>query len=232
MTEQAHDTRPRRPLREVVGDIDRDILRLLLRRHNLLARMHNSKGFLDPAEEKALRESWEAAVSRVSRDARLSGRFFSLMQEVEFLPRPNISQDREAGEAGQDAGASADLDGHPIALTRTGSHSYSAEITQNGTLTITAASVNGQTVTRTYQVSHLDTDKPELVNSYSQDGIVYLEILDTFSGIDYDHITGITPESVNTDTGVIAFRIPDSPTTVTVPDNAGNELTLLLSPVS
>ena len=89
MTEQAHDTRPRRPLREVVGDIDRDILRLLLRRHNLLARMHNSKGFLDPAEEKALRESWEAAVSRVSRDARLSGRFFSLMQEVEFLPRPN-----------------------------------------------------------------------------------------------------------------------------------------------
>ena len=105
MTEQAHDTRPRRPLREVVGDSDRDILRLLLRRHNLLARMHNSKGFLDPAEEKALRESWEAAVSRVSRDARLSGRFFSLMQEVEFLPRPNISQDREAGEAGQDAGA-------------------------------------------------------------------------------------------------------------------------------
>lgn len=53
---------------------------------------------------------------------------------------------------------------------------------------------------------------------------MYLEILDTFSGIDYDHITGITPESVNTDSGVIAFRIPDSPTTVTVPDNAGNEL--------
>ena len=49
--------------------------------------------------------------------------------------------------------ASADLDGRPIALTKTGSHSYSAEITQNGTLTITAASVNGQTVTRTYQVS-------------------------------------------------------------------------------
>lgn len=49
---------------------------------------------------------------------------------------------------------------------------------------------------------------------------MYLEILDTFSGIDYDHITGITPESVNTDSGVIAFRIPDSPTTVTVPDNA------------
>lgn len=128
--------------------------------------------------------------------------------------------------------ASADLDGHPIALTKTGSHSYSAEITQNGTLTITATSMNGQSVTRTYEVTHLDTDKPELIDSYSQDGIVYLEVLDTFSGIDYDHITGITPESVNTDTGVIAFRIPDDPTTVTIPDNAGNELTLLLSPVN
>ncbi len=105
MTEQSHDTRPRRPLREVVSDIDRDILRLLLRRHNLLARMHNSKGFLEPAEEKALRESWEAAVSRVSRDARLSGRFFSLMQEVEFLPRPSAQREEgEGGEDGQSAG--------------------------------------------------------------------------------------------------------------------------------
>ncbi len=106
MTEHSHDTRPRRPLREVVSNIDRDILHLLLRRHNLLARMHNSKGFLDPAEEKALRESWEAAVSRVSRDARLSGRFFSLMQEVEFLPRPSAQRDEgEGDEGGQAAGA-------------------------------------------------------------------------------------------------------------------------------
>ncbi|MGE9985971.1 3-phosphoshikimate 1-carboxyvinyltransferase [Desulfovibrio sp. SGI.169] len=97
MTEQSHDSRPRRPLREVVSNIDRDILHLLLRRHNLLARMHNSKGFLEPTEEKALRESWEAAVSRVSRDARLSSRFFSLMQEVEFLPRPNAQRDEGEG---------------------------------------------------------------------------------------------------------------------------------------
>ena len=32
MTEQSHDSRPRRPLREVVSNIDRDILHLLLRR--------------------------------------------------------------------------------------------------------------------------------------------------------------------------------------------------------
>ena len=86
--------RPRRSLRETVCDIDRDILRMLMRRHNLIKRMYNAKGFLEPAEEKSIRESWEAAVSRVSRDPRLSGRFFTLMQEVEFLPRPG-----EDGEA-------------------------------------------------------------------------------------------------------------------------------------
>ena len=67
---------------------------MLMRRHNLIKRMYNAKGFLEPAEEKSIRESWEAAVSRVSRDPRLSGRFFTLMQEVEFLPRPG-----EDGEA-------------------------------------------------------------------------------------------------------------------------------------
>ena len=88
MSDQFHESKARRPLRDVVSDIDKDILRLLMRRHNLLRKMHNAKGFLDPSEEKGLREAWEAAVSRVSRDARLSSRFFSLMQEVEFLPRP------------------------------------------------------------------------------------------------------------------------------------------------
>ena len=82
------DSRARKPLREVVCEIDRDILRLLLRRNNLLERMRGDKPRLDSAEEKNIRESWEAAVSHISRDARLSGHFFSLMQEVEFQPRP------------------------------------------------------------------------------------------------------------------------------------------------
>ena len=82
------ETSQRRPLRETVCEIDRDILRLLLRRHNIITRMRGDKSRLDSAEEKMLRESWEGAVARISRDARLSGHFFSLMQEVEFLPRP------------------------------------------------------------------------------------------------------------------------------------------------
>ena len=38
--------RPRRSLRETVCDIDRDILRMLMRRHNLIKRMYNAKGCL------------------------------------------------------------------------------------------------------------------------------------------------------------------------------------------
>jgi len=99
------DTRARKPLREVVCEIDRDILRLLLRRNNILVRMRGDKPRLDSTEEKTIRESWEASVSRISRDARLSGHFFSLMQEVEFQPRPASARDGadEVGETGATA---------------------------------------------------------------------------------------------------------------------------------
>ena len=94
---EQRDARPRRPLREVVSDLDHDILRLLLRRHNLLTRMRGDKPRLEPAEEKFLRESWEAAAARVSRDPRLTGHFFSLMQEVVFQPRPVAPDAQENG---------------------------------------------------------------------------------------------------------------------------------------
>ena len=103
------DAPVRRPLRETVCEIDRDILRLLLRRHNILARMRGEKSHLDSAEEKLLRESWEGAVARISRDARLSGHFFSLMQEVEFLPRPAGDRPSETGDPYFGAGRSRRL---------------------------------------------------------------------------------------------------------------------------
>ncbi|MBQ4124374.1 MAG: 3-phosphoshikimate 1-carboxyvinyltransferase [Desulfovibrio sp.] len=94
----AYQDRPRRPLRETVCEMDRDILRLVMRRHNMLKRMAGPKGHLDNREEKQIRESWESAVAKVSNDPKLSGLFFSLMQEVTFLPKPGEDgeQRREA----------------------------------------------------------------------------------------------------------------------------------------
>lgn len=81
-------------LRDEVVELDRELLRLLLRRHNLLEKMRH-KGRLDPAEEKILREAWQKNVARISRDADLSGRFFSLLQEMSFLPRPAPEKEGE-----------------------------------------------------------------------------------------------------------------------------------------
>lgn len=103
MSDFKQETRPRRPLRDVVADIDRDILRMLLRRHNLLDKMRNSKGFLEPTEEKNLRQSWEAAAARISHDPRLTVRLFSLLQEIEFIPRPVRVED------GDEAAPAADV---------------------------------------------------------------------------------------------------------------------------
>ncbi len=96
---EGHEPHSRKPLREVVCEIDRDILRLLLRRSNLLAKMRGANPRLGAADEKAIRESWEAAATRVSRDPRLSGHLFSLMQDIEFLPRP-----KSQGDSGQESG--------------------------------------------------------------------------------------------------------------------------------
>jgi hypothetical protein len=126
----------------------------------------------------------------------------------------------------------AALDGEPVTLYTEDMRHYTAKLTKNGTFEITAVSFNGQTVTRTYTVSQIDTDRPEYVDSYSKDGYVYIIMRDTYSGIDYDNITGLKPEEYDENTGLITFKVPDEATTVTIPDKAGNETSLLLSPIN
>ena len=127
---------------------------------------------------------------------------------------------------------SATLDGEPVALICKNSKEYTASLTKNGTLTIIAKSFNGQKTCQSYEVTHLDTDKPVFIQSYTQEHQVFLVVQDTYSGINYAGITGLTPTSYDESTGTIAFDIPVEPQSVTIPDNAGNELTLLISPVS
>lgn len=127
---------------------------------------------------------------------------------------------------------SATLNGSPVRLQEEGPKEFKAKISSNGTLKIKAVSFNGQITTRSYKVLHLDKEKPVLKNSYSKDGYVYLEVIDTYSDIDYQNISGLTPDHFDMDTGTIVFPIPEEPVTVTIPDNAGNELVLLLSPVN
>lgn len=135
------------------------------------------------------------------------------------------------------SGVSATLDGSPVSLERVNSKNYMTELEKNGTLEIQAISANGQTVVKTYEVSHLDTDKPELLNSYTEDGYVYLVVRDTYSGIDYENVTGtdseggkVAPVSYDADAETIAFELPKQTVNVSIPDKSGNVLQILLSP--
>lgn len=134
-------------------------------------------------------------------------------------------------------GVAATINGTPVTLEKVNSKNYMVAIPQNGKLEITATTINGQFTVKTYEVSHIDIAKPELINSYTEDGNLSIIIRDTYSGIDYSGITGIDaagrtiePLSIDEDTGTLLFKIPEQPVNVQIPDNAGNVLEILLSP--
>ena len=81
--------RPRRTFTEEITDIDRNILKLLLKRHNLLQRLAGHQGRPDAKTEQQLRGAWEKSATRISRDPKVTRQLFSLLQEVHFLPKPD-----------------------------------------------------------------------------------------------------------------------------------------------
>ncbi|MDD6088633.1 MAG: hypothetical protein PUB69_04915 [Desulfovibrionaceae bacterium] len=70
----------RTPIAEL-KNIDRDILRLIVRRVRLAENVGNVSA---PEIERELRASWEKHVASISRDPRLVHRFFALLQELEI----------------------------------------------------------------------------------------------------------------------------------------------------
>lgn len=84
----------RKSIRQVITELDQDIIHLLARRFNLLNKIRQN-GKLDAEEEKYIREAWQKSVARVSHDPKLASAFFSLMQELSFLPKPQ-PQEKEA----------------------------------------------------------------------------------------------------------------------------------------
>lgn len=99
-------------LRDDIARIDQDILRLLLKRHNMAEKIRQ-KGRMPAADEKFLREKWQESVARISKDPDLSSRFFALLQDISFLPKPAGPEERGAssGEARRSAFAFAPAGG-------------------------------------------------------------------------------------------------------------------------
>ncbi|MDR2696147.1 MAG: 3-phosphoshikimate 1-carboxyvinyltransferase, partial [Deltaproteobacteria bacterium] len=78
-----------RTFTEEITDIDRSLIRLLLKRHTLLQRLAAPQGRLDAKTEQQLRTAWEKNATCVSRDPKVTRQLFSLLQEVHFLPKPD-----------------------------------------------------------------------------------------------------------------------------------------------
>ncbi|MBR4741905.1 MAG: hypothetical protein IK079_03270, partial [Desulfovibrio sp.] len=87
-------------LRQEVIDLDQQILGLLLKRYNLLQRMRGKRGFVLPVEEKQLRDAWQSEAIRYSSDPKLSSQLFSLLQDIQFYPKPNQDAKQSVGRTG------------------------------------------------------------------------------------------------------------------------------------
>ena len=72
-------------------DLDNDILHLVMRRAQLVARMRHN-GRLAPETEKTIRTAWESKAARMARDNRLSRDLFVLLQSIEPLTREEEEQ--------------------------------------------------------------------------------------------------------------------------------------------
>jgi len=85
--------RPKRTFTEEITDIDRSIISLLLKRHNLLRRLSARQGHLDAKTEQQLRAAWEKNATNVSSDPKVTRQLFSLLQEIHFLPKPDPDEE-------------------------------------------------------------------------------------------------------------------------------------------
>ena len=66
---------------------------------------------------------------------------------------------------------------------------------------------------------------------------IYIVVRDTYSGIDYEGISGtasdgntVEPAVVDKENETITFKIPSQPVNIMIPDNSGNTLEILISP--
>lgn len=82
---------PRRGDLSAIIDMDNEILHLVARRAQMLARLRRG-GRLAPETEKTLRTAWENKAARLSRDNRLSRDLFLLLQNIDPMTRMEEEQ--------------------------------------------------------------------------------------------------------------------------------------------
>ena len=110
------------------------------------------------------------------------------------------------------------MESNPLECEKDG-NTYTAEVTQNGTVYASVSSVNGMSASAYAEVSSLD-DTPPVVDETGcriENDILTFTISDTQSGVDFDSIYATTPEGEK----VIPMEVNKERGIVKIPMNAG-----------
>lgn len=131
----------------------------------------------------------------------------------------------------------AQMDNQFVPVTQADKHAYTVKPTANGELFIQVTYFNNMVSDQAFNVTGVDRQAPEVIDSHLKSGIVTLVLSDDNSGVDYDAIaiTALTGESLPVTPAMvdgketISFPYEGGNVDIVIPDRAGNRLHLLLS---
>lgn len=123
------------------------------------------------------------------------------------------------------------LNGEVLPLEETDRKTYTASITQNGTIEAYLENFNGMSVVQFENISVLDDRPPEVKEFSVEDDILTIQLSDSQSGIDFSSIHAIdstgkhlTPASVNKSKSEVTFEMDKHGLTMYVSDLCGNQV--------
>lgn len=130
----------------------------------------------------------------------------------------------------------AEIDGRNIPVYEVDAQVYSIEPAINGKMKIMVTLINNQQSIQYVDVGNVDLETPVLTSTETKDGMVYLHLSDTGSGIDYANVRAtsvegeiVQPQVLDENEGCIAFPYPNGTLNVYIPDFAENVLQLVIS---
>lgn len=126
----------------------------------------------------------------------------------------------------------ASIKDHSLPVYEAGAREFTVEPTRNGSLDISVELINHQRVSNTYDVTAVDAEGPELVESETLKDSFLLKVSDAGIGVDYREIYAISasgktyyPVHASEEEGVL-FEYPDEAWDIYIPDHIGNTLHL------
>lgn len=126
----------------------------------------------------------------------------------------------------------ASIKDHALPVYEAGAREFTVEPTRNGDLDISVELINNQRVSSEHDVTTVDAEGPELVESNTgKDGFM-LRVSDAGIGVDYREVYAVGasgavhyPVTANEEEGIL-FAYPDETWDVYIPDHIGNTLHL------